>query len=334
VLVSRLELPRNKEEMNYKHWIRVDLLAIIFVLLLSSCGGAEGSKPNEVASSKEGKKPLIVTTTGMVGDMVSEIVGDKAEVISLMGPGVDPHYYKASQGDLKKIRNADMVFYNGIFLEGKMEGILEKLAKSKPVYAVSEKMGDAELIKMTGEGVEAQYDPHIWHDTKLWASSIPNVASRLGELNPKLAEDFAKSGQRLQDKYMKLHAETKRKISEIPQESRIMVTSHDAFSYFAKAYDIEVAALQGISTVTEFGLKDVTDLVDLIVSRKIKAVFAESSVDPKHLQAVVEGCKKKKHAVEVKGPLLSDALGEAGTPNGTYEGMIRHNVNFLAEALK
>ncbi len=310
------------------------LCSCLLVLCLFACQGEQKADKTETAGAKTEKKPLIVTTTSMIGDMLRNIVKDKAEVISLMGPGVDPHYFKASQGDLKRIREADMVFYNGIFLEGKMEAILEKLAKSKPVYAVTEELGKEQLIQMTEDGLEKQYDPHVWLDTKLWASCIEVVANRLIELDPSWKAEIGSNAAALYKTYMGLHKEVKTEINSIPEASRILVTSHDAFNYFSRSYGIDVAALQGVSTVTEFGLKDVTNLVDLIVSKNVKAVFVESSVDPKHLNAVVEGCKKRDHPVAVRGPLLSDALGEDGSSEGTYEGMIRFNAKTISEGLK
>ncbi|OWY21684.1 manganese transporter [Sphingobacteriales bacterium UPWRP_1] len=282
-------------------------------------------------------KPKIVTTTGMIKDAVQNIVKDKAEVASLMGAGVDPHLYKATQNDLNLLSNADMVFYNGLFLEGKMEDILEKLARQKPVFAVSDGIDNALFLPLSGktatDGKHA-YDPHIWFDVSLWAKAVAQISKHMQEKDPENADFYRANETTYLQQLAALHEDVKQQIATIPKEQRLLITSHDAFNYFGRAYDIEVKGLQGISTVIEFGLKDITDMVELISSRKVKAVFVESSVPPKPLEAVVAGCNERGHRISIGGTLFSDAMGQDGTPEGTYTGMVQANVRTIVQALK
>ncbi len=311
-------------------------LTLFFALLIvafSSC--TQDTKEETTGQSNTPKKLEIVTTTGMIGDVVKNVVGDKANVASLMGPGVDPHLYKATQGDLNRITEADIVFYNGLFLEGKMETILEKLAKKKPVYAVSEKLPKARLLDYSIEGNSRDLnDPHIWFDVDLWANTVDVIEDKMKKHDASNASFYTDQAKKYKKQLTSLHQDVKTSIGSIPPAQRILITSHDAFSYFSKAYDIEVEALQGISTVTEFGLKDISNLVDLIVKKGIKSIFVESSVASKPLEAVIEGCKKKGHNVSIGGTLYADAMGEEGTPAGTYIGMVRHNIGTIVGSLK
>ena len=274
----------------------------------------------------------IVTTTGMIGDIVKNIVKDSADVISLMGPGVDPHLYKATQGDLQRLKNASLIFYNGLHLEGKLGDVFKNLNKIKPVMAVTDDIPRGQLISNTTMG--GQYDPHIWFDVSLWKQAAIYVGSTLVKHDTVNAAFYEANMAAYLDEMEVLHREVKKRIAEIPADQRIMVTAHDAFEYFGKAYNMEVRGLQGISTMSEFGLKDVADLVNFITEKKIKAVFVESSVPEKYIMSVVEGCRKKGHNVSVGGTLYSDAMGNQGTPAGTYVGMVRENVNTIVNALK
>lgn len=277
----------------------------------------------------------VVCTTGMIGDIVKNVAGNRAKITSLMGPGVDPHLYKATQGDLKRINESDMIFFNGLKLEGKMDEILSKLSKRKPVYQISEGFTSSDIIQATYPGTnEASPDPHIWFDIELWSKAVVNVMKKMVKLDPKHSEVYTKNGNAYLGELRKLHEEVKTGLASIPKDQRILITSHDAFTYFERAYDIEVDALQGISTVTEFGLKDITNLVDKIVDKKIKSIFVESSVAPKSIEAVVQGCKGKGQEVKIGGTLYSDAMGEEGTIEGTYLGMMKHNLKTIVENLK
>ncbi len=296
---------------------------ILFLLSFSGCGSKPGNNKGRF---------LIITTTGMIADAVKNIAGDSAEVVSLMGPGVDPHLYKATHGDLEKLTEADVIFYNGLHLEGKMGEVLEKLGRTKPVIAVSDGVPDSLL--RTAPGFQGAYDPHIWFDVELWRMAVQHVISFLADYDSVNASAYRQRGNAYLAKLDSLDRSVSVALEQIPQEQRVLITAHDAFGYFGDAYGIEVRGLQGISTVSEFGLRDVTELVDFIIGRRIKAIFVETSVSPKSIEAVVEGCRKKNWNVSIGGNLYSDAMGPEGTIEGTYIGMVNANVTSIVEALK
>lgn len=296
---------------------------------LVACTTPDGDQAN--LSDRSG--PLqIVCTTGMIGDAISRIAGDRAKVVSLMGAGVDPHLYKATQGDLRRLTEADVVFYNGLHLEGKMGEILEKVGRLKPVIALGDSLPPGQLINSTD--YPGAYDPHVWFDVSLWHQVVGIAGRTLARLDTAYAKQYLANTRAFQDTLDQLHTYVQEQISQIPAQQRILITAHDAFEYFGRAYDIEVRGLQGISTVSEFGLKDISDLVQLITDRNIKAIFVESSVPRKSLEAVVEGCAQRGHDTRIGGTLYSDAMGEAGTPAGTYPGMVRANVRTIVDALR
>lgn len=306
-----------------KKYTYLYLGAMIAVLtLLYSCGDS--------GKSSTSGKPYIVTTTGMIADIVANIAGDSATVEAIMQPGVDPHLYKASQGDLKKIMNADYIFYNGLHLEGKMGEILEKQTHSKPVIALGDSITSSKIIRLT----DNTYDPHIWFDVALWKEATEISLKNLSALNPDNAAYYEQNADRYIKELDELDRWVRAEILTIPQNRRVLITAHDAFSYFGRAYGIEVRGLQGISTLSEIGLRDVTNLVDFIIEKDIPAVFVESSVSDKSLKAVIAGVNKKGRNLTVGGNLFSDAMGEKGTPEGTYTGMVKHNVNTIVSALK
>lgn len=276
----------------------------------------------------------IVTTTGMLGDVVQSIAGDQAEVTSLMGPGVDPHLYKATLGDLRLLREADLIIYNGLHLEGKMGEVLEKLDRfpNKTVVAAGDVIDTVHLIPIDKKN--HIYDPHIWFDVGLWSKTITPITQAIIAFDPEQSQYYQNNAEKKKEALMILDQWVNNQIATIPKQQRILITAHDAFSYFGKAYQIEVVGLQGISTVAEAGIKDVTSLVDKIVNEKIKAVFIESSIPKRTIEAVVEGAKVKGHNVKIGGSLFSDAMGEAGTVEGTYVGMVKHNINTIVNALK
>lgn len=290
---------------------------------------------NGCAPGNQGKrtgKLKVLATTGMIYDAVINIAKDSVEAAALMGPGVDPHLYKATQGDLSRLSEADVVFYNGLHLEGKMGEVLEKLGRVKPVVAVAakvpeEKLRDTPLFA-------GNYDPHIWFDVQLWKSAVTEVGKTLMEQDATNAAYYQKNMDEYLQKLDSLHSWVITQIASIPDNQRILVTAHDAFGYFGDAYNIEVNGLQGISTQAEFGLKDIADLVNLIVDRKVKAVFVETSVSERAINAVVDGCTQRGHQVTIGGNLYSDAMGEFGTAEGTYIGMVTANVNTIVSSLK
>lgn len=275
----------------------------------------------------------VVATTGMVGDLVAQVGGARVEVTSLMGPGVDPHLFKAAASDVLKLQKADVIFYNGLMLEGKMGELFTRMARAgKRVHAVTAGM-PADLL-LHPEGTEGHPDPHVWFDVSLWASGVDGVAAVLAEAAPAHAEEFKANAVRVGGELAALHAWAQAKAAELPQERRVLVTSHDAYSYFGRAYGFEVVGLQGISTVSEAALADVAKLVDFIKERRLKAIFVESSVSPATLQRIAADAK-----VAIGGELFSDAMGtpgqiENGYDLGTYDGMIKHNFTTIVEALK
>ncbi len=301
------------------------VLLFFLILILTGC--------EDQAGSGGGDGPLrVVTTTGMIADLAEKIGGDSVVVTALMGPGVDPHLYKATQGDLGRLRSADVILYNGLHLEGKMGEVLEKLERLKTVVPVSRGIETGRLIDHPE--YEGAYDPHIWFDVQLWSEALEEVLATLISVDPAHRSLYEANAEAYRKELADLHRWVEEEVQKIPADRRILITAHDAFSYFGRAYDIEVRGLQGISTVSEFGLKDRVDLVDFIVRRSIKAVFVETSVSSKNIQAIVEGCRQKGHEVRIGGSLYSDAMGEPDGPAGDYIGMVRSNVQTIVNALK
>lgn len=305
---------------------RIGLVLCIIGLLAvtaAGCGRAGGT----VSSNGKIK---VAATTGMVGDLARNIGRERVEVTALMGPGVDPHLYKASEGDISRLSGAQIIFYNGLHLEGRMGDILVKMARNKPTVAVAERIPEEALLKTADE----TEDPHIWFDVSLWMQAAEVVRDSLIELDPAGKAEYEANAAAYLKELETLHRYAREQIATIPAQQRVLVTAHDAFGYFGRAYGIEVTGLQGISTATEYGLADVQNVVDLLVTRKIKAVFVESSVPKRSIEALVEGAGAKGHKVAIGGELFSDAMGAAGTPEGTYSGMVRHNVDIIVKALK
>jgi manganese/zinc/iron transport system substrate-binding protein len=274
----------------------------------------------------------ITTTTGMVGDIVRQVAGDRAEVRNIIGEGVDPHLYKPTRGDVAALMSADVVFYSGLMLEGKMADTLIKVARSgKPVFAVTELLDEKYLLEpalMAGH-----FDPHVWMDVSAWARAVEAVSRALGEFDTPNAAFYASNAERYGQELERLDAYARRVIASIPEAQRILITAHDAFNYFGRAYGIDVRGIQGISTESEAGIQDINRLVDLIVERKIRAVFVETSVADKNVRALIEGANNRGWSVTIGGSLFSDAMGKPGTYEGTYVGMIDHNATIIARAL-
>ncbi|MCJ8009727.1 zinc ABC transporter substrate-binding protein [Lederbergia wuyishanensis] len=290
------------------------------------------SSAKETSKSNEGKVN-VTTTIGMISDVVKEVGGEHVNVIGLMGSGVDPHLYKASQGDIKKLDQADIIFYNGLHLEGKMVEIFERLAKKKPIVAVSDNI-DRSTLRLGDENMGTEFDPHIWFNVAHWMKVTESIRDALIEYDPVNKEVYQENAANYINQLEELDSEVREKIASIPESGRVLVTAHDAFGYLGDAYGIKVMGLQGISTASEAGTKDLIDLRNYLVENEIKAVFIESSVPRKAIDAVIQGAREKGHNVEIGGELFSDALGEDGTPEGTYIGMVRHNVNTIVGALK
>jgi manganese/zinc/iron transport system substrate-binding protein len=299
------------------------LPVLVGAAALAACGGGDRPSPSG---------PLrVVATTGIVADTAARIAGEHAKVEALMGPGVDPHLYKASESDVRRLAEAELVLYNGLHLEGKMGDILTKMARTRPVVAVSEGMPEGELREPPE--FQGQYDPHIWFDVHLWALTLDPIVRELTALAPAHGAVFAKNAEDYRRELLALDAEVGRRIAEIPQARRVLVTAHDAFGYFGRRYHIEVIGLQGISTLSEAGLQDVQRVVDLVVGRAIPAIFVESSVPRRSIEAVQAAVRSHGHDVAIGGQLYSDSLGGAGTPAGTYPGMVRANVETIVRAL-
>jgi manganese/zinc/iron transport system substrate-binding protein len=312
-------------------WLWVPLIACL------GCGapaedshGKPHGRPVEVRSTYRGEGPIdAVCTTGMVADLARNIGGERVRVTALMGEGVDPHLYKASPGDVARLDGAALILFSGLHLEGKMGELFARLARRKPAFALAEHLPPAEVLQ-----VEGAYDPHVWFDVSLWRKVSDTVRDVLVAYDPPHAEGYRSRHKAYAAKLDELHAWAKRELETVPTKQRVMVTAHDAFRYFGRAYGVEVRGIQGVSTESEAGLRDVNALVDFLKERKIKAVFVESSVSERNVTAILEGCAARGHAVKIGGELFSDAMGKDGTPEGTYEGMVRHNVRTIVEALK
>ncbi|MEM7699085.1 MAG: zinc ABC transporter substrate-binding protein [Verrucomicrobiota bacterium] len=274
----------------------------------------------------------VVATTGMIADLASEIVGDEAQVTGLIGTGVDPHLYQATSADVKELMAADVILYNGLHLEGKMADILEKLARDgKPVYPVAEALLAQDDYLLPGDDYD--HDPHVWMDVAGWMRAARVVADAVADFSPDQAEIFRENSENYLAELAALDQYAKDTIATIPENKRVLVTAHDAFGYLARAYGLTVRGIQGLSTESEAGVRDIENLVTFLVERKIPAVFVETSVSDKNIRALIEGCQAQGHEVVIGGELFSDATGPSGTYEGTYIGMIDHNVTTLTRAL-
>jgi manganese/zinc/iron transport system substrate-binding protein len=274
----------------------------------------------------------IVTTAGMVTDIVRAVAGDKARVVGLMGEGVDPHLYKPTRDDVAKLLQADVAFYSGLMLEGRMTDTFLKVArKGTPVFAVTELLDEKFLLEPPE--FAGHTDPHVWMDVRGWIEAVKVVTRSLSDVDADNAAYYQQNSQRYIDQLIKLDEYAKNAMSTIPKEQRVLITAHDAFNYFGRAYGVDVRGIQGISTESEAGVADINKLVDFIVERKIPAIFVESSVSDKNIRALVEGSNSRGHAVRIGGQLYSDAMGRPGSYEGTYIGMIDHNVTTIVRAL-
>ena len=294
------------------------LSLLVSLLLFGACSN------KEEAAKTDG---TVVTTIGMIADVSRQIAGDHQEIINLVGEGIDPHMHQPSKSEIDKIQRAGLVLYNGLFLEGKMGTILKNRAdQGNPVSAVAEGIE----IQVMGSSVP---DPHLWMDVSIWSKVAKKIGDELAAFDSKNADEYQKRRKEYQKKLNDLHTYALMVFPTIPKKQRVLVTAHDAFSYLGRAYGIEVRGIQGISTESEAGTKDINDLVTYLVDNKIPAIFVESSVSEKSVKTVIEGAAEKGHTVKIGGELFSDAMGPAGTYQGTYIGMMDHNITTIVNAL-
>ncbi len=308
---------------------------LAFVMILFVTCDHQSDKASQKTSSSTGissQKPIrVVTTIGMITDIVQNIGGDRVNATGLMGPGIDPHLYKASEGDVARLAGADLIFYNGLHLEGKMAGVLERMQDQVKTVAVTQDI-DREILLAPPE-FEGAYDPHVWFNVTLWMKAVQRIRDTLIEVNKSSAALYRTNTEDYLAKLEELHNYVTQQAERIPSDRRVLVTAHDAFNYFGRAYGFEVRGLQGISTATEAGTADVQALVRFIVERRIPAMFVETSVPRQSIEAVQAAVKAKGFAVEIGGQLFSDAMGPPGTPEGTYIGMVRHNIDTIVASL-
>lgn len=286
-----------------------------------------------VASSNEREGPFtIIATTAMIADVAEHIVGDRATVHAMMGPGVDPHLYRPTRSDMTRLLGADVLLYNGLSLEGRMTETFVQVARAgKAVHAVTELIDEDYLLE--SDEYEGFPDPHVWMDPQGWIMATQAIVTVLSEFDPDYADVYRANGEAYADQLRELDAYARRALATVPQQSRVLVTAHDAFNYFARAYDLEVAAIQGISTDSEAGLRRIETLVDLLVTNEISAVFSETSVSDRNIKALIDGARARGRDVQLGGELFSDAMGDPGTYKGTYIGMIDHNITTITRAL-
>lgn len=309
-------------------WCAVAAPALMGLLLSSGCTAPEPS----AKARPEAYPYAIVATVGMIADVARHVAGDLAVVEGLIGEGVDPHLYKPTRGDVVRLSAADVVLYNGLMLEGKLGDVLVRVARAgKPVHAVTEAILAEDDYVMATEA--DHYDPHVWMDVSGWMRAVDVIADALSAYDPENAALYAANAAAYRHQLEALHAYAAKSIGSIPEEKRVLVTAHDAFNYLGRAYGLEVHGIQGLSTESEAGVQDIENLIRFIAERGIPAVFVETSVADKNVRALVEGCQARGHDVRIGGSLFSDAMGPGGTYEGTYIGMIDHNVTAITRAL-
>ncbi|MDA1055338.1 MAG: zinc ABC transporter substrate-binding protein [Planctomycetota bacterium] len=310
------------------------------LFLLSGCnqpvqsdGDVGSPRTNASTESPTRTYPYqIVTTSGMVTDIVRQVAGDRATVTGLMGEGVDPHLYKPTRNDVKQLLGADVVFYSGLMLEGRMGDNFTSLARNgKPVYPITEEI-DHEFLREPAE-FAGHFDPHVWMDVSAWSQCVAFIAKALGEYDTANADFYITNAAAYREQLTGLDDYARQSIATIPQDRRVLVTAHDAFGYFGRAYVIDVRSVQGLSTESEAAVRDINNLVEFVVTNKIPAIFVESSVSEKNVRAIIEGAAQQGWDVKIGGELFSDAMGKPGSYEGTYIGMIDHNVTIITRSL-
>lgn len=301
-------------------------------LLALGCNRSDTPDSDAQTTQAEAGPYQLVSTVGMITDLAAQIAGDRAKVSGLIGSGVDPHLYKPTRDDIQKLLEADVILYNGLLLEGKMADALIRAATAgKKVYAVTELLDEQYLL--TPEDFEGLFDPHVWMDPAAWSKTVEVIRDKLTEFDPAGEAVYEANAQAVIDQIHALDRYAQEVLHSVPEERRVLVTAHDAFNYFGRRFGYEVLGIQGMSTESEAGVQDIENLVDLLVSRQIGAVFIESTVSERNIRALIEGAAARGHEVIVGGELFSDAMGLAGTYEGTYLGMIDHNVSTIARAL-
>lgn len=303
---------------------------LIFCAFLIFCGLLTNGCGSSTAPASSGKL-RVLTTTGMIGDASRRVGGERVEVTNLMGAGVDPHLYRASEGDVRRLSEADIVFFNGLHLEAGMGEVLQQMSARKRTVAVAEAIGREQLIALPNYG--GSYDPHVWFDVRLWMLVTERIRDSLIEADGQNAETYRANAADYLAELRGLDAEIRARFEKIPPEQRVLITAHDAFGYFGRAYNFEVRGLQGISTSAEASAADVQELARFIAERKIAAVFVETSVPQRTIEAVQAAVRSRGFETSVGGSLYSDAMGDAGTPEGTYVGMVRRNADTIFNAL-
>lgn len=301
--------------------------AVLAALGLAGC--AEGTFRLPDVS---GRDVRVVTTTNFITDLARQVGGDRVQVTGLMGPGVDPHLYKASARDVRTLRRGDLVLYGGLDLEGKMQDVFEELGRRRPVAALTDGIPRAKLLGT--DQADETYDPHVWFDVSLWMDATREAARALTRVDPAGRRTYEANAEAYLRELRLLDREVAERISAIPRRSRVLVTSHDAFRYFGRRYGLEVVAIQGISTATEATTADIERVARVVAERELNGVFLESSVPQQTIDAVLEAARERGQAARIGGELYTDAAGDEGTPEGTYAGMVRANVDKIAEALQ
>lgn len=317
------------------HHKTLSCLLTMVVTAAIGCGRSPDSAASPVtgASTADGSSASIraVVTVGMVADLVRQVGGDRVNVVQIMGSGVDPHLYKATRDDVRLLMDASIVFYAGLMLEGRMTETLQRMEQQKPVVAVTEQIPESSLLKPDDAG--DHWDPHVWMDIEAWSRCVGVIAERLALLDADGRNEYVSRAEALQQELAALHQYGQQCIQSIPADKRVLITSHDAFNYFGRAYGLEVVGVQGLSTESEAGLQRINELVDLLVDRRISAVFVESSVPRRNIMALIDGARSRGHEVTIGGELFSDAMGSPGTWEGTYLGMLDHNLTLVTRAL-
>jgi manganese/zinc/iron transport system substrate-binding protein len=315
------------------------LLLALVALLAAACGGTGAGATGGVDGGQaapiegvEGRKVRITTTTNLITDLARQIGGDRVEVTGLMGPGVDPHLYKASANDVGRLQSADLILYGGLELEGKMADLFEEMAERRTTVAVTRDLPAEQLLEVPGG--KGKHDPHVWFDVTMWQAAARTVADVLSTVDPGSRSAYESRRDRYLAELGKLDAYVKRRAGEVPAASRVLVTSHDAFAYFGRRYGFDVEAVQGISTATEATTGDIDRVAAIIANRRLKAVFVESSVPGQTIDAVLAAARERGQEARVGGRLFSDSAGSRGTPEETYVGMVRHNVDTIVEGLR
>ena len=303
-------------------------LLVAVATVLTGCGQVTTTAQVDLSDHEEIK---VVATTGMVGDLAERVGAGRVDVETLMGPGIDPHVYKASEGDIRRLEAADLILFNGLHLEAKLADVLERIGTQRRTQAVTDLVPRERLLRPAA--FAGNYDPHVWFDVQIWMDAVRQVRDTLASADRGHAALYRRNAAAYLAELERLDSYVREQARRVPRERRVLVTAHDAFNYFGLAYGFEVRGLQGISTATEAGASDVSRLAEFIAERRIPAIFVETSVSPRTIEAVRAAVRSRGFDVEIGGRLFSDAMGDPGTPEGTYPGMVRHNVDAIVGGL-